>query len=585
VLAAISQIKEASPLLLEIEAGNMKMNLATKMIIYFLLVVVVAAVGFSYTIWKVNDVAKLVDDVNNRDLPRLLKTNKINNNASDEIGYIRGYFITKNLQMLTDYKKVADENTKTEDELIKSSVTEEGKRLSTEVKALDDKYSEIAEKKVVALIQAGKDDEARQVMASELTPTAKTLNDKLDEYQNLRNKQITDSLNQAVGITHHAKIVATFAAIFAAILGIIIGFLAARSISRPVNELVVVAKKVADGDLSKQVKVDRQDEIGELAAAFNTMVLQLKNLIKQVTVDAEQVAASSEELNANSEQSAQATNQVTSSITEVAAGAAAQMEAVNDASAVVEQMSAGIQQIAANANQLADHSAQAADKAKNGEKEVGQAVKQMSQIENTVNTSAQVVAKLGERSQEIGQIVDTISGIAGQTNLLALNAAIEAARAGEQGKGFAVVAEEVRKLAEQSQEAAQKIAELIGEIQGETDKAVVAMNEGTQEVKIGTKVVNDAGIAFKEIMGVVGQVSEQVKEISAAIQQMATGSQQIVDSVKKIDDLSKKSAGESQGVSAATEEQLASMEEIATSSQALAQLAQDLQTSVTKFRV
>jgi len=196
-----------------------------------------------------------------------------------------------------------------------------------------------------------------------------------------------------------------------------------------------------------------------------------------------------------------------------------------------------------------------------------------------------VVAKLGERAKEIGQIVDTIAGIAGQTNLLALNAAIEAARAGEQGRGFAVVAEEVRKLAEQSQEAAGKIAELIGEIQGDTDKAVVAMNDGTREVKTGAEVVNAAGAAFREIVTLVSQVSVSVKEISAAVQEMAGGSQQIVGAVKKIDTLSKSSAAEAQSVSAAAEEQLASMEEIASSSQALAQLAQDLQAAVAKFRI
>lgn len=151
---------------------------------------------------------------------------------------------------------------------------------------------------------------------------------------------------------------------------------------------------------------------------------------------------------------------------------------------------------------------------------------------------------MGERSKEIGQIVDTISGIAGQTNLLALNAAIEAARAGEQGRGFAVVAEEVRKLAEQSQEAAKKIAELIGEIQGDTDKAVIAMNEGTREVKTGAEVVNVAGAAFREIAEMVTQVSGQVKEISAALQQMASGSRQVASSVKKIDELSRASVGE-----------------------------------------
>jgi methyl-accepting chemotaxis protein len=248
-------------------------------------------------------------------------------------------------------------------------------------------------------------------------------------------------------------------------------------------------------------------------------------------------------------------------------------------------MSAGIQHIADNANVVAAQSAQASDKALSGGKAVERAVSQMGKIENTVNSSATVVAKLGERSKEIGQIVDAISGIAGQTNLLALNAAIEAARAGEQGRGFAVVAEEVRKLAEQSEEAAKKISGLIGEIQADTDKAVVAMSAGTREVKTGAEVVNAAGVAFTEIAGLVTQVSDQVKEISAAIQQMATGSQQIVSSVKKIDELSKASAGESQSVSAATEEQLASMEEIAGASEALAKLAQDLQEAVAKFRV
>jgi methyl-accepting chemotaxis protein len=209
----------------------------------------------------------------------------------------------------------------------------------------------------------------------------------------------------------------------------------------------------------------------------------------------------------------------------------------------------------------------------------------MAQIEQTVNNSSQVVAKLGERSKEIGQIVDTIAGIAGQTNLLALNAAIEAARAGEQGRGFAVVAEEVRKLAEQSKEAAKQIAQLIGEIQGDTGNAIEAMNEGTREVAIGAEVVTTAGHAFGEIAELVTEVYSQVKEISAAIQQMAGSSQQMLLSVKEIERHSKNAAGEAMTVSAATEEQSASTEEIVSSSQNLAKLAQDLQEAVNKFHV
>lgn len=360
----------------------------------------------------------------------------------------------------------------------------------------------------------------------------------------------------------------------------------ARQFTRPIEIIRDDCMLLAQGDLRDQkIQVHSEDEIGQLAQGFHVMRKHLQELVGTIHSQSEQLAASSEELTANSEQSAETSNQIASSIVEMAAGATEQTEAANDASAVVEQMSASIQQIAANTNQLSDHSSYAAVKAQNGDTAVEKVVHQMSEIENTVNTSAQVIAKLGEQSKEIGQIVNTISSIAGQTNLLALNAAIEAARAGEQGRGFAVVAEEVRKLAEQSQEAAKKIAELIKKIQDDTNKAVVAMNEGTKEVKTGTEVVNAAGIAFKEIMDVVAQVSNQVSDISGAIQQMAAGSQQIVDSVKRIDDLSKKSASESQGISAATEEQLASMEEIASSSQSLAELAQNLRAAVSKFKV
>ena len=370
------------------------------------------------------------------------------------------------------------------------------------------------------------------------------------------------------------------AAIFAA------GYIFSLRITKPIIQVRDCAGEIAKGNLAiKSLNSTSRDEIGDLARAFDEMTVNLRTLIKKVSSSAEHLAASSEELTASADQSSQATNQVAVSIQEVASGAAEQMNAANDSTSIVTEMSAGIEEIAANASSVASQTETAADKAVKGGAAVDKAVGQMSRIEQTVNTSAQVVAKLGERSKEIGQIVDAISGIAGQTNLLALNAAIEAARAGEQGRGFAVVAEEVRKLAEQSEEAAHKIAGLIGEIQVDTDKAVQAMQTGTQEVKTGAEVVNAAGVSFREIADLVTEVSDQVKQISKAIQEMASGSQRIVESVSKIDSLSKKSAGEAQSVSAATEEQLASMEEIATSSRALATLAQDLQTAVAKFRI
>lgn len=372
------------------------------------------------------------------------------------------------------------------------------------------------------------------------------------------------------------------------VLSVLLAFYLGNLFTKPIASLRERTMEMADGDYSKDIDaslMERKDELGDMAKAFDTLNKNMRKVLRNIQESAEHVAASSEELTASAEQSATVVTQVAGDINEVAYGAEQQLKAVDETTAVVEEMSAGIQQAAATSNQVAAHSAQAANKAKEGNTSVEKAINQMANIETTVNNSAQVVAKLGERSKEIGQIVDTISGIAGQTNLLALNAAIEAARAGEQGRGFAVVAEEVRKLAEQSQEAAKKIAELISEIQDDTDKAVVAMDEGTREVKVGTEVVTVAGKAFEEIVGLVEGVSGQVREISAVMQQMASGSQQIVASVKDIDKLSKAAVGQAQSVSAATEEQSACMQEIASSSQSLSKLAQDLQEAVSQFRV
>ena len=364
------------------------------------------------------------------------------------------------------------------------------------------------------------------------------------------------------------------------------GFVISRMIANPLKAMLVNVQAVAAGDLSVgELKFASKDETGQLATAFDGMVVNLRELVAQVSQISEQVASSSEELTASADQTAIAASQVANSITGVAVGAEKQLSAVTSTMAAVEQMSAATQQIAANAGVVSQMSDKTTGAAQAGRSAVTEAINKMSDIERTVNQSAGVVAELGARSQEIGQIVGTITGIAGQTNLLALNAAIEAARAGAQGRGFAVVAEEVRKLAEQSAEAAKQITKLISTIQGDTDKAVVAMAAGTKEVKVGTEVVNRAGEAFQEIVGLVEQVSGQIQDISTTTHQLATGSQQVVGSVREIEQISKSSVAETQSVSAAVEEQTATMEEVAGASAALAKLSQDMSESIRKFKL
>lgn len=251
----------------------------------------------------------------------------------------------------------------------------------------------------------------------------------------------------------------------------------------------------------------------------------------------------------------------------------------------VEHISGSIEQAAGQAGRSARQAEKAAGTAQNGTEKIQAAVSQMHIIETVVNDSAAVVDKLGNRSNEIGIIVDTIANIAGQTNLLALNAAIEAARAGEQGRGFAVVAEEVRKLAEQSQEAAGQIASLISQIRTETEQAVESMNKGTQEVKSGAGIVEEAGQAFMLITNLSDNAAKSIDDVVATVQTVAASAKEIVESVKKVELMSASVTEETQSVSAATQQQSASMDEIANSSHNLANLAQNLQEQAEKFKL
>jgi methyl-accepting chemotaxis protein len=273
------------------------------------------------------------------------------------------------------------------------------------------------------------------------------------------------------------------------------------------------------------------------------------------------------------------------SIGNVAAATSQQGTAVSSSAADIRVMSEDIRGFEDSASASSASAHRVEDIAVKGKTAIAGAVTQMNQITDSVTESAAVIEKLAERSMEIGQISDTISNIADQTNLLALNAAIEAARAGEAGRGFSVVAEEVRKLAEESGQAAQQIAALIASIQTDTTQAVDRMKKGTEDVQSGKEVVNKAGIAFETITSAVEELTSNSEAILSAARRSAQKAAELVEVMDGINESGREVAVETESVSAATEEQSASMDEIANASQKLAGLAQELQDSTTKFKL
>lgn len=497
--------------------------------------------------------------------------------ANDE----RGFLLTGSLEFRSEIQQKSEHVKQVLNTLKPLMNHQKEKELS---KKLDEAHTNFTNinLQVIDLYNQGKIEEARQLSFNEGRKVRKDLENSFDEMMKFQQEETAISRNDADIYSSRIKLIIITISASMIFLGIVLGLFLSRNIVNPINKIIDDMRR---GNLNFANVVRTNDEVGTLTKEFGNMVTRLRKMVLSIQTTAEQVASASEQLNASVEQSAQAANQVAAAITGVASGAEEQLSSVDNTRITVSRMNDAIQQITAQASSVSDSSTRAAKAANDGRGIVDTACNQMSHIDKTVDNSAIAVAKLGERSQEIGQIVDTISGIANQTNLLALNAAIEAARAGEQGRGFAVVAEEVRKLAEQSQQSAKQIAELIGQIQSETSNAVVAMREGTKEVKTGIEVVSSAGQAFTQITSLVNEVLGKVEEISATMQKLGDGSQRIVGSVEQLENVSKGTVGHTQTVSASIEEQSASMQEIAASSQSLAKMAEQLKAIIQGFNV
>ena len=388
------------------------------------------------------------------------------------------------------------------------------------------------------------------------------------------------------GVATYDRVIMTtiIVAIVAIVLTCVCGFFLLRTISTSVDMVLSGLSKVAQGDLRVHLATDSGDEFAQMADQTNKMLENIRSMTKMIQKTADSVADSSDTLTSTSEQSANATQSVAQSITEVAEASQSQMSSVAEAKHQVDAFTNGLSEVTNAIESVTADIEHTSQKAEEGNRLVLATVDQMNAIADTVLSSSEVVAKLGERSKEIGNIVEVISGISGQTNLLALNAAIEAARAGEHGRGFAVVAEEVRKLAEESQNASKQIGDLIGAIQNETEQAVTAMETGRTEAEKGRENVSATGEGFSEILTMIRRIQNNSASIEKTMADLGNRAGKINTATGEIHEAAAKVASESQTVSAATEQQAAGMEEIAANSRGLSDMAQELKAAAAKFK-
>ncbi len=357
---------------------------------------------------------------------------------------------------------------------------------------------------------------------------------------------------------------------------LIASFFTRRIIIKPIKSLLAATKEIRQGHLDNTLQKKSNDEIGQLTDEFVLMKDSIKAMVDKVNETADMVNSSAEILTANAVETSHVSEQISTAIQSVAVGSEEQtrgMESVADAVAVVNNE---IRDIAKNTEAMVTSTNETVQGAKEGQAVVDSTVQQMSLIQNSVKESNTTIELLQERSQEIGQFLKVITEIADQTNLLALNAAIEAARAGEAGKGFAVVAEEVRKLAEQSNQSAKQIAVLVNEIQKDTLTSVKTMRRVTDEVKDGINITNNTKEKFNMISSSMENMSAQMENILDAAKNINASIVEVAGSVDQVTSIAKENSQNSMNVSASSQEQLAAIEEITVSTQSLAKIADEL---------
>lgn len=369
------------------------------------------------------------------------------------------------------------------------------------------------------------------------------------------------------------------------ILAAVFVYLIIQSINGPLQELSKKATLISKGDLTVKVNINSQDEVGHLGQVFNTMRENLSTLIQQGLHSAEGVREAASSLKESTNLTIEATEQSAHAVQEVAISTDEQLKGNEQSAESMKQLAQHIIEIANRSHEVTSLSTNAISTVNEGNIVVQNTVNQMNSIDDSVAQSDEKIRALSKRIDEIGSIVDVINNIANQTNLLALNAAIEAARAGEHGKGFAVVAQEVRLLAESSQQSTEQINVLIKGIQEDTANSVSLMNHAKIDVHQGMQLTSETAGKFKQILEALQTIAPKVNDVTATAQEMAASVEQTSSTATSLATHAQTTAAAAEEVAATTEEIHASMEEMGSSAQALNQMADQLQQVMHKFKV
>ena len=375
----------------------------------------------------------------------------------------------------------------------------------------------------------------------------------------------------------------------AVLLGVLLGLFVARSVTRPIVAVTDLLRKNASLDIrfdqSKAWLLGyKKNEIADMVQSLGTMEEALTGIVQKISLTSEKLGSSAEEFSALSEESNAGVEESRAGVDDVSSQMESLAAASQEINASVEEVASGAQSSAQKGTDMANEVERARLAGEEGTKAVEKVVRSVTKVAGDAKKSAQEVKSLGERAREIQNFVTQIGGIADQTNLLALNAAIEAARAGEAGRGFAVVAEEVRKLAEDSNEAAKKIAELASGITKDLDSVVASSEGNAKDSEESSKLAEETRTTIERMMEGLSRISMATQDLAAVSEEQAASSEEIAGAVQNIASRVSAAAASSDMVRGQMAEVGTSAERVAQGSEELAGLADELRKLVGAFR-